>query len=137
MVVPPRKAPFWAQLHSLYVAGEVEQLIELAGAVEQPRWLRLLEAHSRYQKCIDDSLKYCIKSRMAGTPIDTDGLGVKRWFWGTQLRECLADAGVGLPFSLLAVADHHDRWVASLPFVGYAVMVGLCDDAVDAGGSDA
>ena len=120
MVVSPRKAPFWAQLHSLYVAGEVEQLIELATAVEQPRWLRLLEAHSHYQKCIDDSVT-----------------SYTRRFWCTKLREYLTDVRVWLPCSLLAIEQHHHRWVASLPPVGYAVMVGLCDDAIDAGGSDA
>ena len=114
--------PFWDQLHSLYLAGEVGQLLELADAVEQPIWTDLIRAHAALERA-QVRQQTVIKLAAHAGHIDWHGLAVASNAAATLLRGRLVDAGISGTHTPLAVRAAHQRLMTSLDEAGYRALL--------------
>ena len=114
--------PFWDQLHSLYLAGEVGQLLELADAVEQPIWQDLIRAHAALERA-QVRQQTVIKLAAHAGDIDWHGLAVSSNAAAILLRQRLLDAGISGIHTPLAVRAAHQRLMTSLDEAGYRALL--------------
>jgi len=114
--------PFWDQLQSLYLAGELGQLLELADAVEQPIWRDLIRAHTALERALVRQ-QTVIKLAAHSGDIDWHGLAVSTNAAAILLRGRLLDAGISGIHTPLAVRAAHQRLMASLDEAGYRALL--------------
>lgn len=114
--------PFWDQLHSLYLAGELGQLLELADAVEQTVWRDLIRAHAALERALVRQ-KTVIKLAAHSGHIDWHGLAVSSNAASILLRGRLVDAGISGIHTPLAVRAAHQRLMTSLDEAGYRALL--------------
>ena len=126
--------PFWDQLHSLYLAGEVGQLLELADAVEQTVWRDLISAHARLERALDHQQstirRAYVSDKVMPAPIDWHGLSVSVYAKKSLLRTRLLDAGIAGIYTEVAgqLLDlGHQRFVVSLSESAYLALIRTVD----------